>query len=99
MDLRAFITQSLLDIVNGVSDAQQQCAKGVIVPKTTSFTEAVKTGYTPYQIVEMNIQVRVEDTQEKSGKISVLGGTDATHTGQETSLAFRVPIKFKTNDA
>ena len=100
MELRKFVSTSLLDIVNGVADAQAESQPNTIVPQTNTSTNFVNTGLTQFQVIEMNVIVRIEDTAETSGKISVwssgVGGSSATQAGQETTLAFKVPVRFPT---
>ena len=100
MELRKFVATSLLDIMNGVADAQAETPPNTIVPKTNTSAEFAKSGLTQFQVVEMNVLVRIEDTAETSGKISVwssgVGGSSATQAGQETTLSFKIPVRYPT---
>jgi len=98
MDLRTFVSTSLQDIMNGVADAQAELPVDTIIPTTNPTTENAKSGLTAYQAIEINVVVRIDETNEKNGKISVwssgLGGSSEPHAGQETKLLFKVPVRF-----
>lgn len=106
MELRQFISQALIDIVEGVADAQAKSANSQIVPPTEETLEIVSSGLTPYQSVKFEICVRIDESKGSEGKIGVLSGligasmagkssNESEHT---TSLQFCVPIRFATRN-
>jgi hypothetical protein len=107
MELQTFITQTLIAITKGVSDAQNSSQKGpsTIVPRTP---ESV-TGYAPnaaftnLQNVDFDVAVTVSEGTASSagGKITVLsafnaGGEAKRDQNQTTAthIKFSVPIAF-----
>lgn len=103
MDLRSFVKTALLDIVAGVSDAQQEAQSGVIVPRVgSSSSNFVKLGVTPIQRVEFEVSVTAEETKGSEGKIGVVNsfigagvsGKSAKEEGSASVIRFSVPVRF-----
>lgn len=105
MNLRTFIAQTLLDIVNGVTDAQQATNEGVVVPRMPMEKSVVDSGITKIQIVEIDVAVRAEESYEADGQarigISVLGastkGAVSATSGNESRVKVRIPLQLPTS--
>jgi hypothetical protein len=63
MELRKFIKTALLDIVGGVTDAQNEITSGDIVPNgiNQSF-KAIEHGISELQSVDFEVSVSAEET-------------------------------------
>lgn len=105
MELRTFITQALLDIAHGVSDAQAQVQSGTeIVPRTSDTIESAKSGLTRFQSVAFEICVTVDESKGSEGKIGVvssligasMAGKSSNDSQKRTTISFAVPIAFDT---
>jgi hypothetical protein len=70
MELRTFITQALLDVIAGVSDAQSKSQPGIIVPGNFAASyKALEAGITEYQIIDFEVTIQAD---ERSGMKSGL---------------------------
>jgi len=102
MELRTFITKALLDIVNAVADAQQQSENTQIIPNTQTASPFIEMGFTPFQVVKFEVQVRVDEAKGSEGKIGVvssiigasMAGKSSNESEHTTTLQFSVPILF-----
>ena len=102
MELRSFIKQAVIDIVGGVTDAQETLPTGCVVPAVSSSFESVKTGISDLQGVDFEVVVRAEQTKGSEAKLNVLtaviGGGVKGQSGEEAghtaTLRFKVPIRF-----
>ncbi|MEO0415368.1 MAG: hypothetical protein AAF226_10500 [Verrucomicrobiota bacterium] len=101
MELREFIKQSLLDIIGGVEDAQQEAPKGTIAPnEITRNMAAVQHRVSHLQPVDFQVAVTVDESAKVGAKIGVLSGIfGASVAGDEseakqsgTTLKFTIPI-------
>ena len=74
VDLRLFIKQALLDIIGGVSDAQNEAPPGSVAPSdiSQSFT-SVQHGVSHLQPVSFELQVVADSSASTGAKIGVLG--------------------------
>ena len=106
MELRAFIETALLDIVEGIKDAQRQTDPGTIVPASSLSRNWVELGVTSVQAVEFDIWVRADETADKQAKIGVVSGLfgagvaggSSTENANETRIRLKVPIRMPTSD-
>ena len=107
MELRSFISHSIVDIYHGILDAQNELPTGVVVPRVSSNYESVKTGISELQSIRFEVVVKVEEQKGKTAKINVVtgflgggmaekSGTDSGHSG---SLQFAVPIRLPVSKA
>ena len=102
MELRTFITKALIDITQGVADAQRQSEETEIVPHTNIQLNAIELGFTPYQVVKFEVQVRVDESKGSEGKIGVvssligasMAGSSSNESQHVTTLQFSVPVLF-----
>jgi hypothetical protein len=103
MDLRTFIKQALVDIVNGVKDAQTEAGEGVFVPGGTgSDYEGIRLGVTHLQTVDFTVSVAVDNTEGRKAKIGVVSAiigagmeSDRSQVSGHTSvLKFKIPIQL-----
>lgn len=103
IELHTFIKQALLDIVNGISDAQKEAGQGVFVPAGIgSDYECIRLGVTHLQSVEFSISVTADSSTGKSAKIGVLGGIvggalsagDSAANSQVSRISFKVPVQL-----
>jgi hypothetical protein len=102
MELRAFITQTLVDIVGGVEDAQQKLTKGSVVPNIKKVFEAVQHGVSNVQPVHFEVTVRADEHAGTEAKLNVVTGffgggvkgESGKKDGHAATLKFIVPICF-----
>lgn len=103
MELQDFITQVLIDIVQGVANAQKKVANADIVPdKSESSLNTMVQKLTPLQVVEFEVCISVDESKGNSGKIGVVagfinagGGVNAsTEKGHSTTVKFAVPVRL-----
>ncbi|MDN3617477.1 hypothetical protein ACFFUS_20390 [Vibrio gallaecicus] len=103
MELDRFVSQTLLMISKGVSDAQKQSSEyGCAInakPNGGTFTNEHSKNGTRMQEVEFDVAVITEDTSNGEGKISVMGfaSVNGGNNSKETlssRVAFKVPISF-----
>jgi|688.fasta_scaffold779689_2 inner membrane protein involved in colicin E2 resistance len=105
MELRTFIKQALLDIVNGIQDAQKETETGTIVPQTSIDKPFLEMGFTKMQVIDFEIAVRVDESTGKDAKIGVVSGifnsgvsgktsNDKSH---ESKIRLKVPVQYTTS--
>jgi len=102
MELRTFITKALLDIVHAVADAQQQSEDTQIVPNANMGEQFIEMGVTPLQVVKFEVQVRIDESKGREGKIGVvssligasMAGKSSNESEHTTTLQFSVPVLF-----
>lgn len=103
MELKAFVSAALQDIVGGVQDAQSKLPPGVIVPAgLDSDYRSIEAGISSLQFVAFEVTVSAEDRSGSEGKLNVVaaivgGGIKAESTrnsGHAASLNFRIPIQL-----
>ena len=113
MELKEFITQTLININQGIIDAQEQTKESGIVinPKNIKKRDnniyEVYNGYSaPIQEIEFNIVVNV--TEGKDSKIAVgaftgmlsggVSNTNQNNNSTQTTIKFNLPVQFPSND-
>lgn len=85
MELKEFVSKSLLEIMAGVADAQKQTKAGSIVPHVLSRVhttggwgertlKAIEQGSTEIQTVEFEVTVKADEREGAQGRISVVAG-------------------------
>jgi hypothetical protein len=103
MDLKDFISQTLVDIIEGIKAAQEKTPPGCIVPANIARNfEAVKTGISQIQAVDFEVNVRADKKEGREAKLSVVaaivGGGIKSETGKTgghtATLKFRVPVSL-----
>lgn len=108
MELRKYISQVLLDVVGGVTDAQEQCDPGVIVPADLPrSSHAIQHGAYQVQTIDFEVVVRIDESQGSEGKIGVLAsiigagvsGKSSKDSGSTNVLRFRVPVRLPQTGA
>jgi hypothetical protein len=106
MELRTFIKTALLDIINGITDAQESTEPGIIVPAGISRNyESVKQGVSELQAIDFEVCVRAEKTAGTEAKLGVvtaiigagLSGKQSDELGHSSTLKFRIPINLPTS--
>lgn len=113
MELKEFITQTLININQGIIDAQEQTKESGIVinPKNikkrdSNIFEVCNGNSAPIQEIEFNIVVNV--TEGKDSKIAVgaftgmlsggVSNTNQNNSSTQTTIKFNLPVKFPSND-
>jgi hypothetical protein len=102
MELRTFTKKTILDLIGGVTDAQQEAPDDCVVPSVSNTFKSVETGISDLQGVEFEVVVRAEQTKGSEAKLTVLtsiiGGGVKGQSGEEAghtaTLRFKVPIRF-----
>jgi hypothetical protein len=100
VELKEFVTKTLVNLIEGVKAAQLQVGEGVIVPNVNrGFGHYAQMGYTNLQAIEFEIQVRVEKAEGKEAKIGVASiitgnmGEQKRDSDEHTStLRFKIPV-------
>ncbi|CAH7025338.1 conserved hypothetical protein [Vibrio chagasii] len=101
MELKQFISTSLRDIMDGISDAQSTIDRGTIVPQIDENWSTVETGLTSYQAIDFEVSVNAVEQEGSEAKLNVVaaivGGhvkgdssQSATHTAK---LKFQIPVR------
>jgi len=107
MELRTFIKTALLDIVGGVTDAQDEIKSGQIVPNSINKSyKAVELGISELQAVDFEVSVSAEETSGTEGKLGVVtafigagASRKSTNESSNTSkLKFSIPIQLPKMD-
>jgi hypothetical protein len=106
MELRSFIKQAIIDIVGGVTDAQEALPPGRVVPSTSDNYRSIETGISHIQGVEFEVVVRAEEKQGSEAKLNVMtaligcgvNGHSDKEAGHTAKLRFKVPISFPRRD-
>ncbi len=105
MELRTFVKQALIDIVQGIEDAQKETVEGTIVPRTSIDRPWLEMGFTKIQIIDFEIAVRIEESTGKDAKIGVVSGifnsgvsgktsNDKSH---ESMIRLKIPVQYPTS--
>jgi hypothetical protein len=102
MELREFISTALLDIIQGVTDAQAKTEKGTIVPPVKQTYKSVDAGISELTTVEFEVTVKTDERQGSEAKLSVVAavigggvkGESGSSSGHAAKLTFRVPIRL-----
>jgi len=106
MELKKFIKKTLTDIIEGVSEAQNEIENGTIVPKLNETVSVVETGISRFQKIEFEVSVNVIEKEGSEAKLSVVAaivggnikGDSSNTSGHSAKLNFGIPVKFKTMD-
>lgn len=102
MELRTFISKTLLDIVGGVEDAQKELPIGIVIPATAKTYQAVEARISEVQVVDFEVTVRADERAGSEAKLNVvaavfgggLKGESGTSGGHAATLKFSVPIRL-----
>ena len=109
MELKEFISETLIQIIEGVTDAQKKTEKSgaIINPAYTKNQEQKITSHYPY-IGLVDFEVALTNTDEKGGKVGIgvwfaNVGAGAQHKTDVKSLAvnnvkFSVPLILPNED-
>jgi len=106
MELRSFIKQAIVDIVGGVTDAQDMLPDGRVAPFVSNDYKSVETGISHIQGVDFEVIVRAEKKRGSEAKLNVLTafvgagvkGHSDEEAGHTATLRFKVPISFPRRD-
>ena len=103
MELRMFIKTALLDIIGGVTDAQDEITSGHIVPNgiNQSF-KAIEYGVSELQSVDFEVSVSAEETSGTEGKLGIVtafigAGVSEKSTNESSNtskLKFSIPVQL-----
>jgi hypothetical protein len=113
MELKEFITQTLININQGIIDAQEQTKEsGILInPKNirkrdSNIYEVYNGNSAPIQEIEFNIVVSA--TEGKDSKIAVgaftgvlsggVSNTNQNNSSTQTTIKFNLPVQFPSND-
>lgn len=105
MELKQFIESALLDIMEGVKNAQDKCPHTAVINPPVSNSTSKKTAAKTIDVA-FDIEIGAETAENKGAKIGVaLGiitvgaGTDAKETGRSANrLTFSIPIRLPLAD-
>jgi hypothetical protein len=105
MDLRTFIKTALLDVINGISDAQKETPEGTVVPDTSIAQSWVEIGITKIQVIDFEVLVRAEESKGSEAKIGVVAGVfgggvkgqSSADNSHESKIKLRIPVQLPTS--
>ncbi|QDT80171.1 hypothetical protein Mal35_36420 [Gimesia maris] len=105
MELRSFVKTALLDIIEGVKDAQESTPDGTIVPALADNSANADRGIMCIQVIEFEVSVKAEKTSGSEGKLGVVNsfigagitGRSGKEEGSASVIRFKVPIQFPVN--
>lgn len=106
MELRSFIKQALLDIVEGVKDAQAETASGTVVPG--GFLKNIQNaerGLSEIQAIDFTVTISIDETSGRTARLGVLSGIVGAGLASDTAkadahstvLKFKIPIQLPTS--
>lgn len=112
MELQEFIKNTLVQITNGVKEAQEELKDSGCLINPEGFNMnggQIKSGYEnkyrSVQKIKMNVVLNVEETQGSTSKIGVakllhagIGSEENSSTNQMTSIEFEIPVAFPIMD-
>lgn len=113
MELKEFITQTLININQGIIDAQEQTKDSGILINPKNIRKRDNNNYEVYngnsatiQEIEFNVVVNV--TEGKDSKIAVgaftgilsggVSNTNQNNNSTQTTIKFNLPVQFPSND-
>lgn len=102
MELRRFISQTILDIVGAVKDAQNETFEGCVVPSIAQTFTAVQHGVSEIQAIEFEVTIRADERAGSEAKLNVVAafvgggvkGESGKSGGHAATLKFRVPVRL-----
>ncbi|PSV09220.1 hypothetical protein [Photobacterium leiognathi] len=102
MELRAFIKESIKDIMGGVHDAQSEIEYGEVVPRSSTKVSVVETGLTSIQAIDFEVSVNVVENAGSEAKLNVVAavinggikGNSSNSEAQTAKLSFKVPVRM-----
>lgn len=103
MELRKFISETLKDILQGVSDAQREIERGVVVPPINEQGwQGLQTGLTSYQVIDFEVSVNAVEKEGSEAKLNVVAavigggvkGDSSLTSGHTAKLAFKIPVQL-----
>lgn len=70
MELKDFVKEAFKDILNAVSEAQDEITNGEIVPQTNTSIATINTGVSNIQTVDFEVTVSADETTGSKTKCS-----------------------------
>ena len=113
MELKDFITQTLININQGIIDAQEQTKDSDIKINPKNFKQDKYNNYIQYngapptvQEIEFNVVVNVSEGNDSKIAVGVFSGfvsggasnTDKTNNSTQSTIKFTLPIQFPSDD-
>ena len=114
MELKEFITQTLININQGIIDAQEQTKDSGLIINPKNFRKRGDNTYEQYggnpaqvQDIEFNIVVNVAEGNNAKIAVGVVTGilsggasnTNQNNNSTQTTIKFNLPVQFPSNDA
>ncbi len=102
MELKNFIKEALKDIVEAVSEAQDEISSGQIVPDVGFAYKTVELGINDVQPIEFEVTVNADEKEGSSAKLSVVAaviggnvqGNSGASSGHAARLKFNIPVRL-----
>lgn len=107
MELRKFIANALVDIVEGIKAAQDKTSSGTVAPSwIADHYKAIESGVSRVQPIDFEVTVKADESKGSSAKISVVAavvgggvkGESGEKSGSVATLKFRIPILLPGSD-
>ena len=102
MDLRLFVKEAIVEIMGGVSDAQDEVEFGQVIPDAPAKTTIAPS---PYKTIDFEVAVTTESRDGSEDKVTVMavilkgqGGDHKERAASNVSkLKFSIPVRFATD--
>ena len=102
MELREFVTSTLVDILDGVAEAHKETKHGEIAPNHNSSGTAMNSGISNVQTIDFEVSVKADESEGSKGKLRVVAAIIGTNIQGQSSqsstsvatLNFRIPVRF-----
>ena len=113
MELKEFITQTLININQGIIDAQEQTKESGLIINPKNFRKKGDNTYEQYngnpaqvQDIEFNVVVNVAEGNDAKIAVGVFTGmlsggasnTNQNNNSTQTTIKFNLPVQFPSND-
>lgn len=114
MELKEFITQTLININQGIIDAQERTKdSGILInpqnfrKRDSNIYEVCNGNSAPIQEIEFNVVVNVTDGKDSKIAVGAFTGllsggvsnTNQNNNSTQTTIKFNLPVQFPSNDA
>ena len=113
MELKEFITQTLININQGIIDAQEKTKDSGFIINPKNFTKKNVNTYEPFdgkpaqvQEIEFNVVVNVAEGNDAKIAVGVFTGmlsggasnSNQNNNSTQTTIKFILPVQFPSND-
>lgn len=103
MELKEFIKESIKNIMEGVSEAQEEIARGKVASRfPTQFLGWYESGLSNRQLIDFEVSVNAVEKEGSEAKLNVVAavigggvkGDSSSASSHTAKLQFKVPVEF-----